>query len=108
MARPAACRLPTLGRVRDGSPQARKNRQRYTLSMNGDELRRWAAGRRAAEARELAEAGARAPEAIAEALALVALCGRLLGWPIREDVVAARDSAQAQQSWATLRARWCG
>ena len=79
------------------------------MSVDAEELKRWVAARRAAEDRELAEVGENPPsvrEAVAAALALVALCGRLIGWPVPEDAVRARENEQARQSWATLRARY--
>jgi hypothetical protein len=59
-----------------------------------------------AEARERAEARAAAAssgDTIAQALALVALYGRLNGWPANEDEVSRREDAQMYDRWHRLR-----
>jgi hypothetical protein len=61
---------------------------------------------RASEARVRAEERsgvASAPTAIAQALALVALYGRLHGWPAREDAVSRREDAEMYDRWYRLR-----
>jgi hypothetical protein len=40
---------------------------------------------------------------IAQALALVALYGRLHGWPAPEDTVSRREDAQMYERWSRLR-----
>jgi hypothetical protein len=75
--------------------------------VRAEDVRRWVAARRAAEAREREEArerGPSAPAAIASALALIALAGRLHGWPLPEDEVSRREEARARGAWARLRA----
>lgn len=75
--------------------------------MQREDLRRWVAGHRAAQQREREEAFATGPQpkaAIASALALVALAGRLHGWPIPEDDVDRREDAAARAAWDHLRA----
>jgi hypothetical protein len=75
--------------------------------MRAEDVRRWIAGRQAAEAREREEArerGASVPAAIASALALTALAGRLHGWPFPEDDLSRREEARARDAWARLRA----
>ncbi len=71
------------------------------------DLRRWVQGHRAAQQREREEAIATGPQpevAIASALALVALAGRLHGWPIPEDEVDRREDAATRVAWDRLRA----
>jgi hypothetical protein len=69
------------------------------------QLRRWVQDKRAAEARERLEARSAPPsgEAIAQALALVALYGRLHGWPAPEDEVTRREDAGLHERWRRLR-----
>jgi citrate lyase beta subunit len=72
-----------------------------------EDVRRWAAGRRAGEARERQEqrhAGPSPDAAIAGALALIALAGRLHGWPPPDDVVSRREDLEGYRRWARLRA----
>jgi hypothetical protein len=61
--------------------------------------------KRAVEDRERAERrGAAAPhKAVAQALALVALYGRLHGWPAREDEVSRREDAEMYARWHRLK-----
>jgi hypothetical protein len=75
--------------------------------MQREDLRRWVDGHRAAQRRERDEAIAAGPQpgaAIGSALALVALAGRLHGWPIAEDQVERREDAAARAAWDRLRA----
>jgi hypothetical protein len=75
--------------------------------MRPGDLRRWVDGYRAAQERERREALSVGPEpgtAVASALALVALAGRLHGWPIAPDEADRRESAAALASWDRLRA----
>lgn len=75
--------------------------------MRPDDLRRWVDGYRAAQEVERREAMTVGPEpgtAIASALALVALAGRLHGWPIAPGEADRRESAAARASWDRLRA----
>lgn len=61
--------------------------------------------KRAVEARERSErrgAVASPQDAIAQALALVALFGRLHGWPANEDAVSRREDAQMYDRWHRL------
>lgn len=74
--------------------------------MRAEDVRRWLASHRAAEERELAESRRAGPDpawAIASALALVALTGRLHGWPVPEDEVTHREDMQGYEQWARLR-----
>lgn len=69
-------------------------------------IRRFVEGHRLAEARQLDEQkrdGADGYAAIASALALIALFGRLHGWPQPEDVEDSREDLQAYERWARLR-----
>ena len=75
--------------------------------MIASDIRRWVAAHRAAEERERAEmraAGPRPAEAIARALGLIAMAGRLHGWPVPEDDVSRREDALMYERWASLRA----
>jgi len=78
----------------------------YTAGMSDDDLRRWVHDRRAAAAFERSEvrsAPTATTGAIAGALALVALSGRLHGWPIPDDPVSRREDELARARWARLR-----
>lgn len=79
---------------------------RYTSHVDASRLRRWIQDKRAVEARERAEsrsAAAAPSDAISQALALVALYGRLHGWPATEDEVSRREDAQMYNRWHDLR-----
>jgi hypothetical protein len=76
--------------------------------VDRDSARRWVESRRAAARREIAQArreGPRPQWAIASALALVALTGRLHGWPVPETAVDRREDESAWERWARLRRR---
>jgi len=80
----------------------------YTGGMDRLAVRRWVMSRRAAEAREREE-NRRAPDgaaAVRFALALIALDGRLHGWPREEDLVSQREDELARARWARLRTAW--
>ena len=80
--------------------------RRYTEVVQAMTIRRFVEGHRLAEARQLDEerrGGADSQGAIASALALVALFGRLHGWPPPEDVEDSREDLQAYERWARLR-----
>jgi hypothetical protein len=69
-------------------------------------VRRWVQGKQAVEARERAESRSEAAssrDAIAQALALVALYSRLHGWPAAEDEISRREDAQMYDRWHRLR-----
>jgi len=69
-------------------------------------MRRWLESRRAAMRREMAEARAEGPRpawAIRSALALVALTGRLHGWPVPETEADRREDEGVRERWARLR-----
>jgi hypothetical protein len=75
--------------------------------MRREDARRWVAGYRAAQDRERHEAMATGPEvgaAVASALALIALGGRLHGWPIPDDEIDRREDALVRERWDRLRA----
>jgi hypothetical protein len=75
--------------------------------MRPEDLRRWVAGQRAAEDRQRDEpCGAALPPALvwSQALSLINLVGRLVGWPPPEDDVRRRETRHASEQWARLRA----
>jgi hypothetical protein len=74
--------------------------------MSNDDLRRWVNDRRAVAALERSEMRSAPPapaSAIAAALALVALSGRLHGWPCPDDPVSEREDERARATWTRLR-----
>jgi len=74
--------------------------------MSNDDLRRWVNDRRAVAALERSEERSAPPapaSAIAAALALIALSGRLHGWPSPDDPVSEREDEHARASWTRLR-----
>jgi hypothetical protein len=75
--------------------------------MKPEDLLSWVQSRRAAEERErqeLRETGPSSAWAVQSALALVALTGRLHGWPPPEDAVTVREDALARARWDRVRA----
>ncbi|MFB3852321.1 MAG: hypothetical protein ACE148_00705 [Vicinamibacterales bacterium] len=75
--------------------------------MRAEDLKRWLESRQAMDARERQEAALQGPStasAISSALALVALFGRLHGWPAGEDEVDRRENEEVRRQWARLRA----
>lgn len=75
--------------------------------MRPEDARRWVEARRAAEERERQEARDqdRRADPIRAAFALIALAGRLQGWPPVEDPTSAREDALAYERWRRLRQR---
>ncbi|MBN2494893.1 MAG: hypothetical protein JXR96_09915 [Deltaproteobacteria bacterium] len=76
--------------------------------MSQDEIKRWIASRRAAARREREELSRTAPlpeDSIRQALALIALVGRQLGWPLPDDPVGRAEDELAWDTWARLRER---
>jgi hypothetical protein len=76
--------------------------------VDQESARRWIEGRRAAGRREASEeraAGPRPAWAIRSALALVALTGRLHGWPVPETEIDRREDEIVRERWAQLRRR---
>ena len=74
--------------------------------MRGDDVRRWVDARRAVEECER-RAGAAPPDpAVAwrQALSLIALVGRMVGWPVESDHIRRREDALAAEAWTRLRA----
>jgi hypothetical protein len=75
--------------------------------MTRADIRRWIGDQRAAERRqrqELTRNPSSPADTIREALALVALFGRLHGWPAPEDGCVRRELAARIESWDRLRA----
>jgi hypothetical protein len=77
--------------------------------MEAADVKRWAESRRAAERRELqADIAAPSPEsAMAAALSLIALAGRLHGTPWPEDEHSRSEDDRVRQQWDRLRAVKC-
>jgi len=73
--------------------------------MADQDIRRWVEARRAAEAFELREAPpALDPQASwRHTLDLMALLGRMVGWPVPEDEVRRRENEAAAAAWDRLR-----
>lgn len=80
----------------------------YTGGMDRLAIRKWVTSRRAAEAREREEVRRARSDtaALRFALALIALEGRLHGWPRRDDPVSRREDELARARWARLRKAW--
>lgn len=75
-------------------------------SVSPEEIRRWMAGRRAAEHRERQEHRAVDPQvAFRRGLAMIALASRLHGWPLPESEADRRQDREAYARWARLRRR---
>jgi hypothetical protein len=74
--------------------------------MKSEDLRRWVEGHRAAEqAGQAADDGrpVEPPVSWAQALSLLALLGRSIGWPVPPDEVRRREDEQAALAWERLR-----
>jgi hypothetical protein len=83
--------------------------RRYTGRVNRGAVQAWIASRRAAEEREREERRSSpfsAEQAIASALALIAVDARLHGWPRMEDPVTRRENDVARHAWVRLRRAW--
>lgn len=76
-----------------------------TSTSTPEDLRRWVEDKRAAKARErqAARGGSFTPDAVQAALDLIAIAGRLHGWPIPPDPVKEREDELARERWARLR-----
>lgn len=70
-----------------------------------EDLRRWVEDKRAAEVRERQEArgGSFTRDPVRAALDLIAIAGRLHGWPIPPDPVRQREDELARERWNRLR-----
>lgn len=89
-----------------GAPVGRRVR-RYNFRVNKADIRRWVDDRRAVARREetcLADAWGPPEQSIAAALSLIALEGRLHGWPPPADPVTDREDHQMWARFARLRA----
>jgi hypothetical protein len=74
--------------------------------MTSEDLRRWVEGHRAAEqAGQAADDGRPVEPSVswAQALSLLALLGRSIGWPVPPDEVRRREDEQAALAWERLR-----
>jgi hypothetical protein len=75
--------------------------------MRAEDVRRWAEQRRAAEeAGRAADDGRPVDPHVSwrQALSLIALIGRSVGWPVPPDEVRRREDEQAASAWQRLRA----
>ena len=80
-----------------------------TARMDAAALRRWLAGRAAAERRERRENVHRplsAAESLRQAFALIAFAGRRHGWPLPEDTHSRAEDERGYARWDRLRAAW--
>jgi hypothetical protein len=76
--------------------------------VEADELRRWAEQRALGAKRELSELRNAAPppeEAFETGLRMIALAGRLHGWPLPEDEREVQEELEVFHRWARLRRR---
>jgi hypothetical protein len=74
--------------------------------VSPQDIRRWIAGRRAAERREHTEQRVLDPQiAFRRGLAMIALASRLHGWPLPESERDRRQDQEAYARWARLRRR---
>jgi hypothetical protein len=72
------------------------------------DIRRWVEQRRGAQRREEEELAGKVPppeQAFARGLRLIALAGRLHGWPLPEDEASRQQDREGYARWARLRAR---
>lgn len=75
-------------------------------AVSPEEIRRWIAGRRAAERREREEQCAVDPQiALRRGLAMIALASRLHGWSLPESETDRRQDREAYARWVRLRRR---
>ena len=77
--------------------------------MRAEDIRRWVEGQRAAEKAGHAVDDGRPVEphvSWAQALSLLALLGRSVGWPVAPDEVRRREDEQAAFAWMRLRAAY--
>jgi hypothetical protein len=73
------------------------------------EVRDWLAGWQVVETLERQERRATPADprrSVEQALGLIALWGRLHGWPAERDRVAERGVEAARRAWSRLHARW--
>ena len=73
--------------------------------MRASDVRRWVEGRREAEARDLAslQPAGDAQRSWSQALALFALLGRMVSWPVPPDDIRRREDAEVASAWAKIR-----
>lgn len=79
------------------------------MEMQPDEIRRWILARRGAERREYEElrgSPISSLDSVRRALALIALAGRAIGWPLSEDPVSEREDRAGYERWVRLRSGW--
>jgi len=75
--------------------------------MRSEDLQRWVEGHRAAEEAGQAPDDGRPVEprvSWAQALSLLSLIGRSVGWPVRPDEVRRREDEEAALAWRRLHA----
>jgi hypothetical protein len=76
--------------------------------MQSADVRQWVDARRSLEAYERQSAGPAPPPDVAwrQAVALLALLGRMVGWPVLPDEIRRREDAAAADAWLRLRANY--
>ncbi len=77
--------------------------------MEPQDIRRWVENYRAAQERErqeVRERGSFVADPIAASLGLIALAGRLHGWPPPVSEVDEREGELARERWSRLRSAW--
>jgi hypothetical protein len=72
------------------------------------DVREWIAARRALEDHERRSVGPASPPDVSwrQALSLLALVDRMIGWPVPTDEVRRREDAVAADAWRRLRIRF--
>jgi hypothetical protein len=100
---------PSSAMDKRGDARSCRSAPAYNLDMKRADLRRWVEDRRAVARLEqglVAETWGPPEQAIAAALSLIALEGRLHGWPPPADPVSEREDQAMWDRFARLRAKF--
>ena len=98
-----------MGPIASSTSWAKAEWARYNVGVNKADLRRWVENRRImarVEQAHLADTWGPPAQAIKAALNLIALEGRLHGWPASPDPVTDREDHAMWERFARLRARF--
>jgi predicted ATP-grasp superfamily ATP-dependent carboligase len=76
--------------------------------MLARDVHEWIEARRALEAHERRSAAPASPPDVSwrQALSLIALVDKMIGWPVPTDEVRRREDAMAADAWRRLRTRY--